>query len=498
VAYASNELVDGPGARPERETDGRPWDAVLRRFEQGLLAALGADECDRRSHRSPAADWDELRRALGLARLELRGPGGAHLTAPAARSRRVDEAWLAGLAEGVAAVRPAGAGPLVGLDTTTVAYRSGALLLVVQGAPEVLGLPPWPSGSSAAAPLRVEGRLGELLHALRRIGGAVLAATRAAEERRHVGQLARIGARAGGRLHDLRNQLTLALFRADEVVQRGPAPGEDERRERSRTALVDELRRAREIAADGIVLQRAGHDLPARDGDDARVLRRVPLRALLVEEARALAATARAAGARVRARCPADLEVLGDSMILGRLVRNLLLNAAESRVGGASLSVDVTRAEGSRATLVFEDDGTGMDADTLAGYLDAGRTVGGSGFGTASVREALERLDGMIQVASAPGRGTRVRLDLWAAPPNGGALVLAVGPSGGGAVGHGTCVQVTSPLRALALLEGLAPARIELHRSALGPGRRQLLRAAARLGIPVVARSARETFALSL
>jgi len=540
VACASNELTEGPEA-PRSSPPGRPpgnfgWDTVLRRFEQDLLAALAAPDGDARWASTPWVGWDGLRRALGLARLELRGAGGEHLTAPALAARRVDEAWLGRLDEGHAAVLLAGAGPLVGHDCATVAYRVAAELVVIQGAPDVLGLPPQPDSASADALATIERQLGELLRALRRIGGAALCAARAAEERRHVGQLARLGARAGGRLHDLRNQLTLALFRADEVVQRGPGSGDDARCERSRAALVEDLRRAREIAADGIVLQRVGYGLRAREGDDGRALRRVPLRALLVEEARALAATARATGARVRARCPADLEVLGDSTILGRLVRNLMLNAAESRAGGALLSVDVARAEGSRATLVFEDNGVGMDAAALAGYFDAGRTVGGSGFGTASVREALERLDGSIEVASAPGRGTRVRLELWAAPPSGGSLVLAVGPRidvagprlddagprlddagprlddagdssfgetpnpvrRGGAQGSCDCVVVSSPLRALALLEGLAPTRIELHRAALGPGRRQLLRAAARLGIPVVARSAREAFALSI
>jgi hypothetical protein len=83
-----------------------------------------------------------------------------------------------------------------------------------------------------------------------------------------------------------------------------------------------------------------------------------------------------------------------------------------------------------------------------------------------------------------------VRLELWAAPPPGGALVLAVGPRLDRAIAG--CVRVANPLRALALLDGLAPARLELHRAAVGPGRRQWLRAAARIGIPVVIRSARE------
>lgn len=500
------ERIDSSAARPATPAAGpsRAWPSEpLRRFEGHLLAwftagaaagpaagveAAGPDA----EHGAPgdlglglARRWDELRRALGLARLELRTATRGALVAPGRYTRRSDEDWLRTLSAGAPRIRAAGAGPLAGLEVDTLAWRSAAGLVVAQG-PRAA----WPA----------EPQLEDFVSELARLGQAALQVASDARERLRLRRLARIGTRAGGRLHDLRNQLTLALFRADVA-----AHGDDERARTARVELVEDLRRARELAADGIAFQRALDAAPETDGGEARPLRRIPLRALLVEEARALGATARASGARVRARCPAELDVLGDSAVLGRLVRNLLLNAAESRGGGAVIGVDVARTAGARARIVIEDDGRGMDAAALAGYLEAGRTVGGSGFGTASVREALERLDGALTVQSAPARGTRVELDLWAAPPQGAPTVLVVGPRAALTSGLRSApkapaeeVFVASPLSALALLDGLAPVRIELHRATLGPGRRPLARAAARLGIPVITRSARESFAVTI
>ncbi|MEZ6017482.1 MAG: ATP-binding protein [Planctomycetota bacterium] len=389
-----------------------PGDAVAA-FERDLLDGLGGElQGARRRGRAArpslgtqalARRWDRLRCDLQWARLELRQSGGhGTLAAPLQQSRRVDEGWVECAVPGRIVRNSPGTGALHGLEVETLALRIEGALLLVQAHPGAA--PDCVPGVTAPAVPDLA-----LLTAITRAGLAALALTAAAEERHELRQLARLGARAGGRLHDLRNQLTLALFRADEVAQ-GSSQGDDERARRARAALVDDLRRARELAADGIILQRAQQAVDASPDTDARPLRRVPLRALLMEEARALAATSRAAGARVRARCPADLEALGDSTVLGRLVRNLLLNAAESRSGGASITVDAARLGVAKLRLSIEDDGAGMDAEALGGYLEAGRTKRGSGFGTASVREALERIDGAIQVASAPRRGTRITL----------------------------------------------------------------------------------------
>lgn len=464
-------VEESTGARTEDAMASVPL--ILTTLETSLLERHPAVPLD------VAACWEGLRRDLGLARLELRVGGRVPLAAPNEHPRRVDGSWLRRLAPESFARRAAGTGPLAGLDLATAAWARGDALAVAQAA---VG-EPLPGGA--------------LLARVARLGVALLRAQDDELDLRRARQLARLGARAGGRLHDLRNQLTLALFRADVAAR-----DDGERARTARGELVEDLRRARELAADGIVLQRAEERSDGPDVESSRSLRRIPLRALLSEEARALAATSRAAGARVRARCPVELEVLGESVALGRLVRNLLLNAAESRPGGVTITVDVARARGSRLGLVITDDGVGMDSEGLAGYLEAGRTVGGSGFGTASVREALERLDGELTVTSTPGRGTRVELGLWAAPPAGSAPVIVVAPTAVVpnvlAGGMPTDVVVTSPLRALSLVEGLAPTRIELHRAALGPGRRQLVRAAARLGVPVIERSAREGFTVAI
>ncbi len=90
-------------------------------------------------------------------------------------------------------------------------------------------------------------------------------------------------------------------------------------------------------------------------------------------------------------------------VLLFKIVRELMLNAAKHS-GAPHLRVGISRPDG-HLRIDVEDDGVGFDHRELAGAVSKPRS-----FGLFSVRERLQRLQGRLEVDSAPGRGTRVSI----------------------------------------------------------------------------------------
>jgi signal transduction histidine kinase len=98
---------------------------------------------------------------------------------------------------------------------------------------------------------------------------------------------------------------------------------------------------------------------------------------------------------------------------------NLLENAVRYSQKGASVEVAVTRS-GDRARVIFEDHGAGISPGDLPHIFDRffrgdpsrTRATGGFGLGLAIAKAVVEAYGGSITAESAPGRGTRMTVEL--------------------------------------------------------------------------------------
>src|SRR6266849_3040574 len=99
---------------------------------------------------------------------------------------------------------------------------------------------------------------------------------------------------------------------------------------------------------------------------------------------------------------------------------NLLENAVRYSPEGASVEVAVTRQDGSPAQVIFEDHGAGIAAADLPhvferfyrGDPSRTRATGGFGLGLAIAKAVVEAYGGTITADSAPGKGTRMTVEL--------------------------------------------------------------------------------------
>ena len=105
----------------------------------------------------------------------------------------------------------------------------------------------------------------------------------------------------------------------------------------------------------------------------------------------------------------------GDEAQLGQLAHNIISNAMKYGRTGTPVTVDLVR-EGSRARLSVSDEGDGIAPDHIPRLTERfyrvdearSRSVGGTGLGLAIVKHISERHQGLLDIESELGRGTRV------------------------------------------------------------------------------------------
>lgn len=252
-----------------------------------------------------------------------------------------------------------------------------------------------------AQPGTESGALSTALNAmLTQIRGAL--AARAASERR----LRQFVADAS---HELRTPLTTIRGYA-ELHRHGAL--ED------REARTDAMRRTEEEAAR---MGRLVDDmLTLAKYDEGRPLRLAPVE--LFDLARAVVRDVELTSGRTVSCTGAAITVVADADQLQQALLNLLNNAVVHTDAPAAISVTVGTADSAPTTarIVIDDEGPGV-APELADRLterffrvDASRSRrrGGSGLGLAIVAEIVAAHDGTLTIASEPGRGTAVTIDL--------------------------------------------------------------------------------------
>ncbi|SLN57409.1 ATP-binding protein [Oceanibacterium hippocampi] len=115
-----------------------------------------------------------------------------------------------------------------------------------------------------------------------------------------------------------------------------------------------------------------------------------------------------------------------DAVLLEAAVINLVLNARDAMPDGGKLTLEVTReatdperpedspAGAGTACLTIRDTGTGMDPETVRNavepFFTTKRQGKGSGLGLAMVDKFVKLSHGTVEIDSAPGKGTAIRI----------------------------------------------------------------------------------------
>jgi len=126
--------------------------------------------------------------------------------------------------------------------------------------------------------------------------------------------------------------------------------------------------------------------------------------------------SASAGGFAVESRIADPLPaVVGDPVVLRRILDNLLRNAIESlATANGEVTLETLRSPAGGVRIIVADTGRGMSNDELARAFDGFHTTksGGTGLGLSVVRRLTADLQGDLKVESAPGRGTTFTIDL--------------------------------------------------------------------------------------
>jgi signal transduction histidine kinase len=161
--------------------------------------------------------------------------------------------------------------------------------------------------------------------------------------------------------------------------------------------------------------------------DDLRnIARPIPLERFPVDINRSVAEVVESmqqhsetAGVTLRAELSPEAAFIdGDLFALGRVYRNLIINAIQATAPGG-LVVVATEAQAERVQIRVYDTGCGIPADRLGAIFEDFVTTKrrGLGLGLAISKKIVEQLGGQISVASEVGKGTTFVLDFSRTQP---------------------------------------------------------------------------------
>jgi len=134
-------------------------------------------------------------------------------------------------------------------------------------------------------------------------------------------------------------------------------------------------------------------------------------------------------GLQIRLQSGGSLKMAGDSALLHRMIANLFDNELKHLQPGRSVTVRLKKAENA-ATLVFEDNGAGFDAEILSDLFVRrvkGKGSSGHGLGLAFADAVVRAHGGSITACNAEGGGARIVISLPLTRVAGGRSLAAAG-----------------------------------------------------------------------
>ena len=229
---------------------------------------------------------------------------------------------------------------------------------------------------------------------------------RAARRRADAEALAGVGSLARGLAHEIRNPLNAAVLQL-QLLGRGVDRLDDaaaREKLRERVAIVThETRRLERLIQQFLEVAR-----PRALRPEALDLASV-VRGVLEVQAEAIARRS----VRVEAALPDAASIDGDRERIAHVVTSLVANALEAMTEPGVLTLRVG-AHASGAFVEVGDTGCGIAPDALARVFDPFFTTkeAAAGLGLAIVRTIVQQHGGCVAIDSAPGRGTRVTVEL--------------------------------------------------------------------------------------
>lgn len=315
-----------------------------------------------------------------------------------------------------------------------------------------------------------------------KIAAAILISTDVSEQKRaeaamHQAQkMESLGLLAGGVAHDFNNLLTVIVMQTTLAIKK--LTGNDPVREKLEKVL-DAGERATDLTRQ--MLNYAGRNMLESQIFD--------LNTLILGNAH-LFASAIPKNIKINTvLSPAELLMAGDKSQMQQVVMNLILNAADAIAPNSGHIRITTRFHHCTAAeladkqwlgealtpdkyllLEVEDDGCGMDAQTLNKIFDPFFTTKatGRGLGLASVIGIVRSHKGALHVASAPGKGTKFIILLPTAAPE--CVLLEDGAAANSFVGDNELVLVIDdePMVREGIVEILTEANLRVLAAANG------------------------------
>lgn len=230
------------------------------------------------------------------------------------------------------------------------------------------------------------------------------------EEMSAKNRLASLGQASAELVHDLRNPMMVILgyiqMLAQDLGDKKPAAPDNAKETSEYMDVIEQnVRRCKDIIDSWLDLSR----------NNQISLKPVNLAALITESVEAAEPLAVAKKARVENRLPSgSLAILGHPIQLKRAIQNLIGNAIDALHGEAGQVTVACRNEGGRIDLTIEDNGSGIKEEHLPHifkpFYTSKEPGKGTGLGLFITQKIIEDHHGSIEIDSAHGRGTCVRM----------------------------------------------------------------------------------------